>query len=79
MVAGMYLGELARVVLEDLTRKGVLFGGDFEAISQPGIFPTKYISEIERYDRFFRLCWKCKIFGRKLSIIPYLLFYTGSL
>uniref|UniRef100_A0A914D7C4 Phosphotransferase n=1 Tax=Acrobeloides nanus TaxID=290746 RepID=A0A914D7C4_9BILA len=47
MVAGMYLGELARVILEDLARKGVLFGGEYEAISQHGIFPTKYISEIE--------------------------------
>lgn len=48
MVAGMYLGELTRIVLEDLARQGILFGGDYEAISQRGCFPTKYLSEIER-------------------------------
>lgn len=47
MVAGMYLGEIVRVVLEDLAKEGHLFGGDFDAISEPGIFPTKFLSEIE--------------------------------
>lgn len=45
----MYLGELTRVILEDLARQGLLFGGDYDAISQPGCFPTKYLSEIEGY------------------------------
>jgi hexokinase len=49
MVAGMYLGELTRVIFEDLARQGLLFGGEYDAISQPGCFPTKFLSEIERY------------------------------
>jgi hexokinase len=47
MVAGMYLGELTRVIFEDLARQGLLFGGEYDAISQPGCFPTKFLSEIE--------------------------------
>lgn len=47
MVAGMYLGEIVRVILEDLAKEGHLFGGDFDAISEPGCFPTKFLSEIE--------------------------------
>ncbi|KAH7728436.1 hexokinase [Aphelenchoides avenae] len=47
MISGMYLGELVRIVLEDLAREGHLFHGDFDAIEQKGCFPTKYVSEIE--------------------------------
>uniref|UniRef100_A0AC35UA23 Phosphotransferase n=1 Tax=Rhabditophanes sp. KR3021 TaxID=114890 RepID=A0AC35UA23_9BILA len=47
MISGMYMGEVVRVVLEHLAREGILFGGDYEGISQPGCFPTKYVSEIE--------------------------------
>lgn len=51
MISGMYMGELVRVVLESLAREGLLFDGDCDAISQRGCFPTKFISEIERYER----------------------------
>lgn len=48
MVAGMYLGDLTRSILEDMARQGLLFGGEYDAISANGCFPTKYLSEIER-------------------------------
>ncbi|KAI1718064.1 hexokinase domain-containing protein [Ditylenchus destructor] len=48
MISGMYLGELVRIVLEQLTIEGGLFKGDYEAISQKGCFPTKFVSEIEK-------------------------------
>ncbi|CAJ0927278.1 unnamed protein product, partial [Mesorhabditis belari] len=47
MISGMYLGEIVRVVLARLAREGLLFGGDTDAISKKGGFPTKYVSEIE--------------------------------
>ncbi|KAL6732132.1 hypothetical protein Aduo_002925 [Ancylostoma duodenale] len=47
MISGMYMGELVRVVLESLAREGLLFDGDYDAISQRGCFPTKFVSEIE--------------------------------
>uniref|UniRef100_A0A914GS52 Phosphotransferase n=1 Tax=Globodera rostochiensis TaxID=31243 RepID=A0A914GS52_GLORO len=45
-ISGMYLGELVRFVLEDLTLRGLLLGGDMERISEPGCFPTKLVSDI---------------------------------
>lgn len=47
MISGMYMGEIVRTVLEDLARKRLIFNGDFEAISERGCFPTKFVSEIE--------------------------------
>ncbi|GMT28767.1 hypothetical protein PFISCL1PPCAC_20064, partial [Pristionchus fissidentatus] len=47
MISGMYMGEVVRVVLEALAREQLLFNGEYEAISAPGCFPTKYVSEIE--------------------------------
>ncbi|VDP38291.1 unnamed protein product [Heligmosomoides polygyrus] len=47
MISGMYMGELVRVVLAALSKDGLLFGGQFEAISRRGYFPTKFVSEIE--------------------------------
>ncbi|KAG7279180.1 hypothetical protein CRUP_022375 [Coryphaenoides rupestris] len=54
MTSGLYLGEIVRQVLLDLTRRGLLFRGHVtEALKTPGIFHTKYLSQIERqvYDR----------------------------
>lgn len=48
MISGMYMGELVRVVLEDLTRQKLLFGGSVDAIKQKNCFPTKFVSEIDR-------------------------------
>ena len=46
----MYLGELTRYILCDLTVKGLLFQGREEAVrllSREGVFPTANISAIE--------------------------------
>ncbi|XP_038150506.1 hexokinase HKDC1-like [Cyprinodon tularosa] len=48
MTGGMYLGEIVRQVLLDLTRRGLLFKGHVtEPLKTPGIFETKYLSQIE--------------------------------
>ncbi|XP_074522485.1 hexokinase HKDC1-like [Halichoeres trimaculatus] len=48
LTSGMYLGEIVRQVLLDLTRGGLLFRGHVtEALKTPGIFETKYLSQIE--------------------------------
>ncbi|XP_051236421.1 hexokinase HKDC1 isoform X2 [Dicentrarchus labrax] len=48
LTSGMYLGEVVRQVLLDLTRGGLLFRGHVtEALKTPGIFQTKYLSQIE--------------------------------
>ncbi|XP_056135122.1 hexokinase HKDC1-like [Lampris incognitus] len=48
LTSGLYLGEIVRHVLLDLTRRGLLFRGYVtEALKTPGIFETKYLSYIE--------------------------------
>ncbi|XP_059202062.1 hexokinase HKDC1-like [Centropristis striata] len=48
LTSGMYLGEVVRQVLLDLTRGGLLFRGHVtEALKTPGIFQTQYLSQIE--------------------------------
>nr|XP_012775899.2 putative hexokinase HKDC1 [Maylandia zebra] len=48
LTSGMYLGEIVREVLLDLTRGGLLFRGRVtETLKTPGIFQTKYLSQIE--------------------------------
>lgn len=48
MISGMYMGELTRLVLEKLTKEGLLFGGKgSDALFTRGSFYTKYVSEIE--------------------------------
>ncbi|XP_070696446.1 hexokinase HKDC1-like [Pempheris klunzingeri] len=48
LTSGMYLGEVVRQVLLDLTRGGLLSRGHVtEALKTPGIFQTKYLSQIE--------------------------------
>ena len=47
----MYMGEVVRLVLAQLTREGLLFEYlDASLIFERGQFLTKYISEIERYE-----------------------------
>lgn len=49
MMSGMYLGEIVRQVLLDLTRRGLLFRGRItEPLKTRGIFETKFLSQIER-------------------------------
>jgi hexokinase len=46
----MYLGEIVRQILIDLTRRGLLFRGHItEPLKTRGIFETKFLSQIERY------------------------------
>lgn len=48
MISGMYMGEVTRLVLAQLTREGLLFDGmGPELLFEPGQFFTKYLSEIE--------------------------------
>lgn len=49
MTSGMYLGEIVRQILIDLTKQGLLFRGHIsESLKKRGIFETKYLSQIER-------------------------------
>lgn len=49
MISSMYLGEIVRNVLMDLTAKGLLYGGKLaERLNTRGIFETKFLSQIER-------------------------------
>ncbi|XP_069030166.1 hexokinase-1 isoform X2 [Embiotoca jacksoni] len=48
MCSGMYLGEIARNILIDMTKKGFLFRGQIsETLKTRGIFETKFLSQIE--------------------------------
>uniref|UniRef100_A0A1B0C9I6 Phosphotransferase n=2 Tax=Lutzomyia longipalpis TaxID=7200 RepID=A0A1B0C9I6_LUTLO len=48
MISGMYLGELARLVIQKFTKSGHLFGGKgSELLFKRWKFFTKYVSEIE--------------------------------
>jgi len=48
MISGMYLGEIVRLVLCDLTKSGVLFNGKLSpALSTSGKFETSFVSQIE--------------------------------
>lgn len=48
MISGMYMGELARLILVKFTKQGLLFGGNgSDMLYKRGNFFTKYVSEIE--------------------------------
>ncbi|XP_061084721.1 hexokinase HKDC1-like [Conger conger] len=48
MIGGMYLGEIVRKILIDLTRRDLLFRGEItEKLKTSGIFETKFLSQIE--------------------------------
>lgn len=49
MISGMYMGEIVRLVLVNLTKQGLLFNGTgSEDLFTRWKFLTKYVSEIER-------------------------------
>lgn len=51
MISGMYLGEIVRNILIDFTKRGLLFRGRIsERLKTRGIFETKFLSQIERYE-----------------------------
>ncbi|XP_037094691.1 hexokinase type 2-like isoform X2 [Pollicipes pollicipes] len=48
MISGMYMGELVRLVLQRLTKRGLLFGGlGSDTLAEKGTFFTKYVTEVE--------------------------------
>ena len=48
MISGMYMGEIARLILVKLTNEKILFGGKgSDLLFTRGQFFTKYVSEIE--------------------------------
>ncbi|XP_014916565.1 hexokinase-1-like isoform X1 [Poecilia latipinna] len=48
MISGMYLGEIVRNILIDMTKRGFLFRGQIsETLKTRGIFETKFLSQIE--------------------------------
>ncbi|XP_004846240.1 putative hexokinase HKDC1 isoform X2 [Heterocephalus glaber] len=50
MTSGMYLGEIVRQILIDLTKQGLLFRGRIsERLRTRGIFETKFLSQIESF------------------------------
>lgn len=52
MTAGMYLGELARLVLVRLATGGIMFNGSVaQQLNKPNQFFTKYVSQIEAEPR----------------------------
>lgn len=49
MCSGLYLGEIVRNILIDMTKQGFLFRGQIsETLKTRGIFETKFLSQIER-------------------------------
>jgi len=50
MISGMYIGEIARLIIMKCADAKLLFGGVKTSadLQTPGRFYTKYISEIER-------------------------------
>uniref|UniRef100_A0A671YKA6 Hexokinase-2 n=1 Tax=Sparus aurata TaxID=8175 RepID=A0A671YKA6_SPAAU len=67
LTSGMYLGEIVRQVLLDLTRGGLLFRGHVtETLKTPGIFETKYLSQIERWEK---LCVSVRSILQQLGLL----------
>ncbi|CAG5133645.1 unnamed protein product [Candidula unifasciata] len=71
MISGMYMGEIVRLVLERLTREGLLFqSADKDCpLFERGRFYTKYVSEVESdTDEFFR---HTKLVLEELQVVNY--------
>ena len=67
MCSGMYLGEIVRQILIDLTKRGFLFRGQIsETLKTRGIFETKFLSQIERWVN----CWGLSLPGIHRHQIP---------
>ncbi|RXM32628.1 Hexokinase-1 [Acipenser ruthenus] len=50
LISGMYMGELVRIILVKMARKGLLFQGRMsDALRTKGKFQTKHVAEIENY------------------------------
>merc|ERR1719441_13322 len=55
MIAGMYLGEIVRLILLDLCKQGVVFGEEaLDVLETKGSFETQMVSQIvENQPRHF--------------------------
>ncbi len=50
MISGMYLGEVARLIIADLVKAGELFGGKGSTLLEKNeSFETSYMARIERF------------------------------
>ena len=50
LFSGLYLGEIVRQVLADMTKMGILFDNiGSEKLFTPWTFQTTYVTDIERY------------------------------
>lgn len=47
MVSGLYLGEIARLVLADMEKQGILFSAPYICFRKKGVFNTERMSAIE--------------------------------
>jgi len=69
MISGMYMGELVRLVVEDMIEEGLIFSHqDTSLITQRGAFPTKFLSQIEsdavgHFDRCREVCAELGLVG----------------
>ena len=49
MVSGLYMGELVRLILLKMAKKGLLFGGVIsDSLRTKGKFQTKHVCQIEQ-------------------------------
>lgn len=69
MISGMYMGELVRLVVEDMVEEGLMFPGqDTTILRTAGSFPTSFLSQIEadgvgEFHRCQEVLAKLGIFG----------------
>lgn len=50
MISGMYLGEIVRLAIVDMTSNNILFNGKISTkMKTKNAFSTSFISDIERY------------------------------
>jgi len=69
MISGMYMGELVRLVVEDMVEEGLMFPGqDTNILRTCGSFPTSFLSQIEadgvgEFPRCQEVLGKLGIFG----------------
>lgn len=68
MISGMYMGEIVRLVLVKLAKAKLLFDGDYEAISKPDCFPTKFVSDIEEFG-FFLLMISLMVYQTNFKLL----------
>ncbi|MGH0139085.1 UNVERIFIED_CONTAM: hypothetical protein FKN15_022483 [Acipenser sinensis] len=62
LISGMYMGELVRIILVKMARKGLLFQGRMsDALCTKGKFQTKHVAEIEKYAKRLHKVVRCLV------------------